>query len=282
MNNPKKIDFNEAVRRLQDKIPNHVLIWTPALHPKDEKTTIAKKLNEIGLEVREFTVNPHEYKDYLDKAKYRSKRKNIYKNNFPEKTLEHFIGFKFLNLDKKEVFIDIAGSYSPVADIFKDLSGCQAYSHDIIYPKGIHGNNIGSDAGDIPLPNSSVNGSIAACSIEHFEGIADILWMKEMSRLLKKGGRVIVVPLYLNVFSYTVTDPLCVLDEDIRFDDKIKVYARENYGNRHGRHYSPETLINRLIKPNANSMNFNIYLLQNPHEIDPSIYCAFILEGVKK
>ncbi len=76
-----------------------------------------------------------------------------------------------------------------------------------MYEPGIHGKKIGSDASNIPVPDSFFNAAVATCSIEHFENDSDIEFMKEMGRVLMKNGKIVIVPLYLYMTHSCQTDP---------------------------------------------------------------------------
>lgn len=201
-------------------------------------------------------------------------------DNFYEKTLEHFVSFKFLNLKEGQNFIDIASENSPASEIFSKLTKCNAYSQDIMYEKGIHCNRIGGNASELPVADVSFHAAIATCSIEHFEGDDDINFMREIERILIKGGKVVIVPLYMYTKYCCVTDPRYSIPGDVIFEEDVEIYCVESFNNRHGRFYSPEKLYERLIKP-YNNINFKVYILENLHDIESSLYCRFILVGEK-
>jgi len=68
-----------------------------------------------------------------------------------------------------------------------------------MYEPGIHGSKIGGNAANLPFSDSSFKAAIATCSIEHFKNDLDILFMKEMERILARGGKIVVAPLYLHL-----------------------------------------------------------------------------------
>ena len=274
--------FTDAIEALKLQYDNEILPWKPDLCPPNEDRRVQKSMERLGIPILPLDIDADQYKIYMQGARYRKRRPECYRQNFIEKTVEHFVGLSLLGVEHEDLLVDIGGSSSLVPEIFNELTGCEAFSQDIIYEPGIHKNRIGSDAADIPLPDSSVDKALAACTIEHFEGITDILWMREMSRLLKENGKCVIAPLYLNSFAYCVTDPFHALQGNVKFDEGIKVYARENFNNRHGRHYSPETLSERLIRRNRNSLKFEIYVLKNSREIAESVYCKYILLISKK
>ena len=277
----EKIGFEEGVELLKQRFENPVVIGAINNTNMECVTEIVKVLSTIGIPVRHIKVNKKEFFDYILGSGYIYKCPDYYKNNFYEKTIEHFLCYSFLDLNRGDKFIDIASENSPVKDIFHSLTGCITYSQDIMYKSGIHGDMIGSNASDIPVPDHSFNAAIATCSIEHFEKDSDILFMKEMERILVNGGKVIIAPLYLYSKSACQTDPKYSIPGNVSFDDGAIIYCTKDWGNRHGRFYSPESLFKRLIEPNK-KMDFVVYVLENVEEIDPSIYCKFFLVGTHK
>jgi len=149
-----------------------------------------------------------------------------------------------------------------------------------MYEPGIHGSKIGGNAANLPFSDSSFKAAIATCSIEHFKNDLDILFMKEMERILARGGKIVVAPLYLHFESCCQTDPKYAILGNVSFDDDATIYCANGWGNRHARFYSPQSLLKRLIKPNK-KMKFVVYVLENLDKIDPSVYCKFILIGTR-
>lgn len=273
------LEFEDAVKILRQKLKNKIIVGT--INNADPNCIISEynDLKKMGVSTQKFDIDRNEYIKYIVTAKYKERYSEYYKSNFYEKTLEHFLCYNFTDIKKGDNFIDIASEHSPVADIFQRLTDCNAYSQDIMYKPGIHDNKIGSDASDIPVSDNFFNAAVATCSIEHFENDSDIKFMKEMGRILVKGGKIVIVPLYLYPKESCQTDPVYSY-KDVKFDKGHDIYCAENWGNRHSRHYSPISLYERLIKPNKN-INFKIYLIDNPQDIDRSIYCRFILIGTK-
>ena len=229
---------------------------------------------EIGIQCRFLGI-------LLDRVKYNEKYGNYYRDNFCEKSLEHFFSYKLLDLNKEDIFVDIASEQSLLGEILHRLTGCTSYSQDIMLEPGVHGNMIGSDASDIPVAEGFFNAAAATCSLEHFENDSDIKFMHEMERVLVRGGKVIIIPLYLYIREACQTDPNYSVPGNVNFDKDADIYCARDWGNRHARFYSPRSLYERLIKPNKN-MDFRVYLIENSVDIDNSIYCRFILVGTKK
>ncbi len=131
--------------------------------------------------------------------------------NAPHKFLEHYISFLLMGKPYGAI-IDIAADQSPFIDNLFNMGYIfTGYVQDMTYPEGVlwisdSKCSIGSLAGSIPLPNGSVDIMTLHCSFEHFEGQEDINFIREVSRLLRAGGRAIILPFYTNEI-YLETPP---------------------------------------------------------------------------
>ncbi|WP_342679597.1 hypothetical protein [Methanofollis sp. UBA420] len=277
---PGKLSFEKSIEILKERVQNQIAIG--AINNTGPKCTsaVCEGLKDLGIPVDTLYISRLQYLLYIFRAEYKRRYPNYYFDNFYEKSLEHFLSYKLMDLKKGDNFIDIASEHSPIPEIFHRLTGCTSYSQDIMYDSGVHEYRIGCDAADIPVQNGFFKGAIATCSIEHFETDSDIRFMNEIGRLLVQGGKVVIVPLYLYSEEACQTDPIYAVQGRVQFDSNAVVYCTKDWGNRHGRFYSPGSLYARLIKPNKN-MSFKVHILDNPEVIDDSVYCKFILEGTK-
>lgn len=256
--------------------------WTPN-NPQIQRK-ITKELKKNNFDVFNFEVDITDYRQYLNKAEYH-KFPNYYgggrANNFIEKSLEHYLATKFLKLSKDDVYIDIASRNSPTPEIYHKIYGCEVYRQDLIYPEGIHGNTIGGDACNLPLEDGFATKMALHCSFEHFELDSDIRFIKEASRVLRKGGKLCILPLYLFTEYRIQTDPLVLPKGGIQFESDAVLYCVKGYRNRYGRIYDIPHFITR-IRNNLNNLKLTIYLVQNEKEVDLSCYIKFIALFEKK
>ena len=248
------------------------------LDPTRRQKEIIRELKKNGFILIDFYIDITEYRQYMKRAEYPN-FPNYFcggkVNKFLEKSLEHFLAAKLLNLSNDDIYIDIASSHSPVAEIYPRLYGCMTFRQDLLFPKGINGNIIGGDAANMPVEDGFATKMGLHCSFEHFEEDSDIRFIKEASRILRKGGKLCILPLYFfNIYAIQ-TDPAVLPRNGIFFEKDAVLYCAKGWRNRHGRFYDVTHFIDR-IRNNQNDLKLTIYVVQNEKEVDPSCYLKFI------
>jgi SAM-dependent methyltransferase len=126
-----------------------------------------------------------------------------------KKLLEFFITFTFLQIAPTDVFMDAAGA---ITSYIRNVECEKKYMQDIRISQGVKiqmGLDIDfieSDAGAIPLPDASVDKISCHHSFEHFQGNCDTMFIMEVQRLLRPGGRCCIVPIFILDRYAEVTD----------------------------------------------------------------------------
>ncbi|MDD5431711.1 MAG: hypothetical protein PHO70_01820 [Candidatus Omnitrophica bacterium] len=237
-----------------------------------------KIINELkgnSFNVLEYEIDIDDFNRYKNRAEYQnypeyhSGGKNI------EKILEHYLAAKLLDLSKDDVLIDIANNNSPAPEIYQKLYGCKAYRQDLQFPRGIKGNIIGGDASCMPVNDGFCTKMSLHCSFEHFEQDTDSLFIKEASRVLAKGGKVCIVPLYLFNKYVIETDLVFLPRKGFVFESDAEVCCVKDWFCRHGRFYDINHLIDR-IKNNLGDFKLTIYVVKNEKEVSPTCHVKFI------
>ena len=217
---------------------------------------VHKTLGAMGVTVESFSLEPHiaGFKAHLQLEDYTGDYRTYGGADHHcllEKSLEHYLSLAIAGPLSGQTAVDIGSCKSVVPRILRRLFDIRCFEQDLVYPSGVHGDQVGSSAADIPLPDASVDFMMLHCTFEHFEGYADTAYVKECARLLKPGGRTVILPLYLNANHCNITgetdDVVC---DTIDFDDDAQYYCRiPQWQNRFGRHYSPSALMQRVISP---------------------------------
>ena len=252
------------------------------LENPDLDDELVANLNKWGIKTADFSIDTEGYKNYIKNTPYPI---SYYgggqdaKQNFIEKSLEHYVSLSFLPLTEGSIFMDIAAATSPFSDIVKAQFPIEkAYKQDLIFPKGIQGNKIGGDAAQLPLPDNSIDGATLHCSLEHFEGHSDSLFFQEMQRILKPNGRLVVLPFYLAHQYSNHIDPAfnflkmhrVQLDADPRM--QLRYATWKQY---FSRHYDPQALHERIISKVPN-LDLTVFRVKNFKAVDKSCYLRFI------
>lgn len=132
-----------------------------------------------------------------------------HKNLYHKKLIEFFASYSLLDPKPNDIFIDVAGG---IYTYLKNLNCQKKYLNDLVIPSELR-SFLGPDikylegnASKINLPNASVDKIVCHHSFEHFQGDADILFLKEVQRLLKIGGRCCIVPIFIANRYLEITD----------------------------------------------------------------------------
>jgi ubiquinone/menaquinone biosynthesis C-methylase UbiE len=131
--------------------------------------------------------------------------------------------------------------------------------------------------------DSSVRGVSLQCAFEMFSGNDDVALIGELSRILKKGGKAIILPLYMHTsYCFYATPDFYGRNDQIQESD-ADVYIRfDCEGIPSSRKYSAAKLNTRIISEiKRNSMDYTLRVLRNKSELGPDNYCHFILEITK-
>src|SRR5262249_21671490 len=193
---------------------------------------------------------------------------------FHEKALEHFLAARLTRLRAGEVCIDVASQNSPVPDLYARLFGAEMFEQDLAFPPGRSGRRIGGDAAAMPGPDAFADVLVLHNAFEHFEGDADTRFVHEAARVLKPGGRLCIVPLFMHGRFANQTDPAAIFGAPPRFDAGAEVWCERGWHDRFGRYYDAARLQSRLL---AHAGAFHVRLLQftDARTIDPDVYLHF-------
>jgi SAM-dependent methyltransferase len=205
---------------------------------------------------------------------------------YTEKVLEHYIAYD-LGLRKMPQgghYIDIAACNSPWAKLLRD-NGYNADAIDLEPSKlyfGLPYYHV-IDATQTNFDTHSIDLVSLQCAYEMFLNDDDMKLVRELGRILKPGGIAIICPLYMHIEYCGYCSPEYWHRKDFH-DQNAKLYVSANsYGIPFSRKYDVAELQARVLETiTHNEMDYKIHILRNGAEIDPQVYCHFILELVKK
>lgn len=115
------------------------------------------------------------------------------------------------------------------------------------------------------------------CSLEMFEGDADMAVVAEAARVLKPGGRLVVVPLYLHEIHHVLRDPRTDRETLPELDEGARLVYRARYWKvAFARFYSPEALHRRLFSASS-ALRPTLHRLDGAKALDISIYARWAM-----
>ncbi len=245
------------------------------------RLTQVEPLTGLGLPIESTTLDLEDVHAFWQDLARRSERLKglVEAKSFWQKIPQYYFTWKTLAhilTEPKSVYIDIAGTAdSPYHEMLRLLAKTSnIYIQDLKFPCGVNGKLIGGSAANLPLPEGSVDAMTLHCSIEHFEGDADTGFAREAGRILRPGGKVCIVPLYLGEYPFILCDPSW--GRDITADEGTTVHFVPRWGERHGRFYSGETVNERIIKPAEESgLAARIIHFSNILDLNPAAYMHF-------
>lgn len=251
---------------------------------------IADSLSQLGCKVIKTEIDFNSFNKWFDKIDYI--------NNYPQyvaefnegplltsKALQHFISLELLKLRGEFVFMDVASSNSVVPQIIaKHYPDSSVYKQDLNYEIGVNEKCIGSNADSIPLPDDSVDFITLHCSWEHFESTSDFDFLKEGSRLLRKGGRLCIIPLYMANIHAIHTSPSVYAHKYInqnnlpQFDPRAKLIIRDEIKQRQSKFFSPKCLSDDLHQL-SDLLNFTVHYFTNHEAVQRCPSFALLAES---
>jgi SAM-dependent methyltransferase len=283
----KTINYNPFFKKYHnDKLIKKGFIADEHLADDSKDDNLCSELITEGINVSSHKIDTKGYHSYLKNADYPT---SYYggglnpKDNFTEKTLEHYVCTEIIDFKPDTTFMDVAACTSPFYKIVEKLFDVKkSYQQDLIFKPGISGHQIGGDASQIPLPDNSIDAATLHCALEHFENDSDTGLFVEMSRILKPGGKLVILPFYI-ASEYTIhTDPVFnfLKFRNVQFDSKAQLrYC--NWYQHHSRHYNIAALKSRILDK-APLLNLEVIRFENFREVDNSCYLRFAGVFTKK
>jgi len=253
----------------------------------NELTQIEKDLLALNITVENYTPSVSSFKAFKASEYFPlDYHGGIDGPVWDEKLLEHWIAYELLGLadyQQDVIYIDIAAGDSPWAKKLHDQFQMSAYAIDL---------NISATYKDTPFykienatsttfENASVSGASLQCAYEMFMHQDDMLLWKEMARVLKPGGKVIIAPLYLHTHysSYSTPDYFGKGHSDSAATEYV---CTDWLGIPSARFYDANQLKIRVLDTITSlGMQYKLLILKNKSDLGKGIYCHFILEVTK-
>jgi hypothetical protein len=283
-------DVTAAIDRI--KSDHTVQLYGVDAISRTDNLTALNALNTSGFMLINEQLDQNTINAWMDTVDYENHYPD-YVREFPRgklleaKAAQHCISARLSAPDSQTILMDTASSNSPFWMIASRLYGIsESYRQDFKFKSGIHGDTVGSNVINIPMPDSSLSLITAHCSWEHFEGNADALYIGECARLLRPGGTLVIIPIYFADIYSAHTSPhiwsgkYASATEPPEFEKDVTIFLRESIQQRMARYYVAPQLINRILVPFSYVYDFTIYYYSNYNNI---VGCpAFALKGIRK
>lgn len=248
--------------------------------PDERPDHVEQLLTSSGIAVSHWRLPVDDFGRYLERADYPD---SYYggtlspEPGFHEKALEHFVSLALAAPDAGDVVIDVASHGGPFVDIVKEIFGSTCYQQDLEFPTGVQGEMIGGNAADMPVPDGFADVMTLHCSYDHFEDSADVGFAREAGRVLREGGRVVVVPLYLSDTFGVKMDPQ-LRRRDIALDPGMRRFLIPGLRVEFSRLYDPPRLKERVLDPAEQAgLTWEMIRVDGVAEAVPHGYCHFAL-----
>lgn len=162
---------------------------------------------------RRHDISGTVFQDWIREADYETSGPawwQQFSTMYERKMLEHYASIELAGLVVGGTYMDAAASASPFYQVVRRTHGvAMCYRQDLNLRLGVHEDRIGSDASAIPLPDGALDGIVSHNSWEHFEGGSAFGFITECARLLRKGGKLCILPLNFRARTEIWTSPSC-------------------------------------------------------------------------
>lgn len=251
----------------------------------EELERIEVDLRALGIEITDYTPPEDRFQQF--------KANNWFPQNYhggrasgvwDEKLLEHWIAGELLQLEQwapSDIYVDMAACSSPWAMTLRERLGLAAFAIDLA-PVGLAYHELpyyrSENATHTSFVDGEVRGASLQCAYEMFQGQDDRLLIDELARILRPGGKVVILPLYMHTHYCAYSTPDYYGKG--HSDPDAKEYIRMDcYGVPSSRKYDAQQIKHRVLDPILNvGLRYRLLALRNKAALGDGIYCHFILE----
>jgi SAM-dependent methyltransferase len=244
-----------------------------------DPAAIATELNALGIPVQPYAVDVAHFEQWRAGADY----PDDYSRGKPwlvEKLLEHYLSLQFLPpLTEETVLVDVGCAGSPFAAVMQATTDGTVYRQDLVYPDGIRTapdgvDEIGGNAAHMPLGDASVSAMVLHCSFEMFRGDNDALLIAEAERVLRPGGRLVILPVYLSGLHHFLVDP-AANRSGVNFDPGSRIVYRPGFFDVASSRVYSVTAFSERVASQAANFDLTIHVIENAKNVDPACYIKF-------
>jgi len=250
-----------------------------------ELAAIEADLIALGVTLNDYSPPPAGFKAFQAEswfpADYHGGRHG---DVWDEKLLEHWLAAQrldLMNYRPGEIYVDVAACGSPWVKTLRERKQIEGYAIDLSEVPLIYRDMPyyrSENATHMTFADNSVTGASLHCAYEMFTGEDDTNFILEAARILKPGGKVVILPLYMHTHYCAYSTPEYYGKS--YSDPGAKEYVRlDCYGVPSSRKYDAAQLKERVLDTIlAVGLRYRLLVLRNKAELGDNIYCHFILE----
>lgn len=247
---------------------------------------IANNLKKITV-CEEMIFDEEDFQQYEQRLNFEGEYNKNSNIRYRRKIMEYYIAERLLGFDRwgrDDIYVDVGAASSPFVKYLREEKRVNAYAIDLSDGKYSYLDYyLKEDATQTSFARAAVAGMSTQSAFEMFAGNADSDFIKEAARILKPGGKLIILPLYMHNKHLSTVSPNFYHKgnadkesyECIRTDCRGSVYF--------ARFYSVRSLQERVLSVARKAgLRDKIYILPDMYvEKDGFVYLKFILELVK-
>ncbi len=236
------------------------------IEPFIDNEKMRKEFIDNGFEVIIYDIDKADFTQWLHEVNFPEEYSKAYGGVFTEKVLEHYLSSKLLDLNETDVFVDVAAASSPWYDLAEKRYNCKSFAVDLHLPPDKNDPRlIECDATSMPFDDESISKIALHCAYEMLENDADINLIKEANRVLRPGGKMVIIPLYMAHFYHIHSSPK-VNRKGIEYGKAKRVWRDDKYPVRFSRYYSVEAFKER-VGNYTDKLNLQIFYFTNEKEM---------------
>ncbi len=247
----------------------------------DELVKIEADLLTMGIAVGNIEVDPEAFRHFQQEYRFPDHYYDGFGAPiFTEKLLEHYVAQSLIEMghDERQPYVDVAACASPWAALLRE-KGLPAFAIDL-EPSGPYADlpyYERQDATHTSFGARSVGSASLQCAFEMFTRAQDTDLVLELARILKPGGRAVILPLYMHTHACHYQSPEFL--GRFEGDAGVTTYVRRDcWGIASSRKYSVSTLMDRVWQPAIGAgLIPSLFVVRNARNIHPRAYLHFVL-----
>ena len=252
---------------------------------KEELSRIEAELSALGVVMHDYIPSPDQFQKFKAAHWFPKKYHGGHDSGvWDEKLLEHWIAGELLQLDQyssSDVYVDIASFDSPWAKILRERLGIAAFAVDlspVAEPYQHLDFYFSENATHTHFADAEVRGASLQCAYEMFRGDDDRMLISELMRILRPGGKAVILPLYMHTHYCCYSSPE-YFGKGFSDIGALEYIHFEGRGVPSSRKYDAQRLKDRVLDPITSvGMRYRLRVLRNQEALGEGIYCHFILE----